>query len=147
MLRVIRILYKCFCKEVSQKKKRRFDWDSLQEYFSIQKKSDLNRWEIDNKLDSWTKWTLFDEYLEIGNWEENYMIILIYINFDTRTSGNNAITISRAFIYYILNDSFMFMEIKSNEFLYYLCFIFIVCFRFFFMQTRSEQLLIIFFKH
>jgi hypothetical protein len=56
-----------FCKEVSQKKKRRFDWDSLQEYFSIQKKSDLNRWEIDNKLDSWTKWTLFDEYLEIGN--------------------------------------------------------------------------------
>jgi hypothetical protein len=85
--------------------------------------------------------------LEIGNWEENYMIILNYINFDTRTSGNNAITISRAFIYYILNDSFMFMEIKSNEFLYYLCFIFIVCFRFFFMQTRSEKHHIIFFKH
>jgi len=100
---------------VSQKKKRRFDWDSFQEYFSIQKKSDLNRWEIDNKLDSWTKWTLFDEYFEIGNREENHMIMLICINFDTGTSGNNAITISRAFIYYILNDSFMYSENNSSK--------------------------------
>jgi hypothetical protein len=61
--RIITILY--YRKKENKDKGFCVPLRSFKDYTGILDKG-VSRWEIDYKLNTWTDWTLFDEYLEIG---------------------------------------------------------------------------------
>lgn len=67
--RVIKIIYRHgFAKEKRSAEGTtiRQIFKKLKDYTGIRNNADLKRCEIDYRLNNWTNWTIFDEYLEIG---------------------------------------------------------------------------------